>query len=230
MLLFVFTGQAWGALDVAPVEDVMTSGFFQGANRVRGYSGDGRAVHRVSTDAPFGTAGAETIYITFDPNSFVGISSPVPQALLSVTSTSGGFGADASTGTPFLVSAHGVTADPVADITDDTNPGGPIDWVTFLNSNIQPTAPESLTLVDGFGVFTFDVTGVVNDWLSGGNTTFALALTGSNDVSGVEFLHGFVNNSQTPGSTFLTIVPEPASLGLLSVGGLLFAGRRRKLN
>jgi len=42
----------------SPDEDVMTSGFFSGANRVRGYAGEKRNVHRVSTAQPFGVAGA----------------------------------------------------------------------------------------------------------------------------------------------------------------------------
>ncbi len=216
-----------GSVTIEPTEDVMTSGFFQGDNLVRGYSGDNRPVHRVSTNEPFGTGGAETIYMTFDFDASQ-FSGPVPAAFLSVESISGGFGADAGPGSPFTVSAHAVSVDPIESITDDTNPGGTIDWLTFFNDNIEQADPAALTVIDDFGTFTFDVTQIVNDWIAGSNTAFAIALTGKNDTSGGEFLHGFVNNTETPGSTFLQIVPEPSSLLLVVLGG--FAAVRRGRN
>jgi hypothetical protein len=136
-------------------------------------------------------------------------------------SAAGGFGGDASSGNPFTVSAHAVSADPLTSITDDTNPAGPIGWVSFFNNNILPADPAALTAIESFGPVTFDVTAVVNDWIAGTNTVFALAMTGKNDTSGNDFLHGFLNNSEAPGSTFLTVnVPEPAAL-LLSIVGLV---------
>ncbi len=52
-----------------------------------------------------------------------------------------------------------------------------------------------------------------------------------NDISGGEFLHGFANNTETPGSTFLTVtaVPEPTAVLLGLVGMAVVAttcGRR----
>ncbi|MFI4861796.1 MAG: PEP-CTERM sorting domain-containing protein [Phycisphaerales bacterium JB063] len=210
-------------------QDVMTSGFFQGPNTVRGYASDGRATHRVSTPGAFGVAGAETVYLTFDPADFAGITEPVDSAYLTVTSISGGFGADASAANPFTVSAHALSADPLASIVDDTNPAGTTDWVTFYNDNILAADAEALTVVDGFGQVQFDITSVVNGWVAGSNTVFAVALTGNNDTSGGDFLHGFVNNTEAPGSSFLTVttVPEPGSLALLAAGGVLLGRRRR---
>jgi hypothetical protein len=215
------------------VEDVMTSGFFTGTNLVRGYDADDRNVHRVSTDGAFGSVAAETVYLTFDAAQFAGYGGPVASAWLTMQSANGGFGGDASTGNPFTVSAHAVSADPLASITDDTNPGGPIDWVSFFNSNILPADPAALTAIEEFGAVSFDVTAVVNDWIAGTNTVFALAMTGKNDTSGNDFLHGFLNNSEAPGSTFLTVnVPEPTAL-VLSVAGLFGAvvacGRRTRI-
>lgn len=219
---------------IAPVEDVMTSGFFSAPDSVRGYSGDNRNVHRVSNDNAFGVSGAETVYVTFDSNDFSSFTSPIASAFLTVESASGGFGADAGPGNPFTVSAHAVDTDPLTAITDDTNPGGPIDWLTFLDNNILAADPAALTVVDGFGPVTFDVTSVVNDWIAGTNTVFALALTGKNDTSGTDFLHGFLNNTENPGSTFLTVssVPEPTAMAMLASLGLTFvfgfARRRRR--
>ena len=217
---------ASAATIVTPTEDVMTSGFFFAPDSVRGYAGDDRSTFRVSTDGAFGVSGAETIYIAFDSADFAGYAGPVDSAVLTVQSKSGGFGADAGPGSPFLVSARGVTADPLTTITDDTNPTGPTSWLDFYANNLLPAAPEASTVVEGFGAVTFDVTGLVNDWISGANTVHSLALSGANDLSGADFLHGFQNNTEAPGSTFLTIttaIPEPGSLflGLLACVALM---------
>jgi hypothetical protein len=227
---FGASGQLNAAVIVPPQEDVMASSFFQGTNTIRGYAGDNRPVFRVSTTDPFGTVGAETIYLTFDPAQFSGLTGPV-SATLTLQSTDGGFSANADAGNPFTVSAHAVASDPLSTIIDDTNPGGTESWIDFYNNDILPADPAALTAVDGFGAVSFDVSAVVNDWLSGANSVFALALTGKNDASGNEFLHGFLNNTEAPGSTFLTVaaVPEPSSVALsLAAATLALVIRKRK--
>ncbi|MDP2867768.1 PEP-CTERM sorting domain-containing protein [Methyloversatilis sp.] len=217
------------AIKIDVAEDVMTSSFFQGANAVRGYAGDNRPVFRVSTGNPFGTVGAETIYLAFDYD-FSTFSGPV-SAILTVQSTSGGFGADASAGNPFTVSAHGVAANPFTAITDDTNPGGSVSWLNFFNQSILPADVAARSVVSGSGAVTFDVSAIVGDWISGSNAVHVLALTGVNDTSGNEFLHGFLNNTEAPGSAFLTVsaVPEPETHAMLLAGlGLLGLARRRQ--
>ena len=108
-------GQA--ATTIPVVEDVMTSSFFTGTNLVRGYGVEtNRPTLRVSTFNPFGTAGAETIYLSFDPAAFDSYSGPVPQALLTLQSVAGGFMADATDANPFAASAHAVNADPLVSI------------------------------------------------------------------------------------------------------------------
>ena len=228
---FVASQQLAAAVIVPVQEDVMASSFFQGANTVRGYAGDNRPVFRVSTIDPFGTVGAETIYLTFDSAQFSGLTGPV-SATLTLQSTDGGFGANAEAGNPFTVSAHAVASDPLTTIIDDTNPGGTKNWIDFYNNDILPADSAALTAVGGFGAVSFDVSAVVNDWLSGANSVFALALTGKNDVSGGEFLHGFLNNTEAPGSTFLTVtaaVPEPSSVALsLASAAMALVIRKRK--
>jgi len=208
---------ASAATIIAPTEAVMTSAFFFSPNFVRGYAGDSRPTFRVSSDNAFGT-GPETVYLAFDTNDFASFGGPVASAVLSMQSVDGGFGANAGPGDPFLVSAHAVDADPLASITDDTNPGGPTAWDDFFANNIEAADAAATTVVDGFGVVEFDVTALVNDWISGANGVFSIALTAKNDPQtgngGSGYLHGFLNNTETPGSTFLTVtdVPEPTSL------------------
>lgn len=223
------------AATIPVVEDVMTSSFFTGTNLVRGYGVEtNRPTLRVSTFDPFGTSGAETIYLTFDPAAFASYSGPVPQALLTLESVAGGFMADATDANPFAVSAHAVNADPIASITDDTNPTGPISWTDFFANNILPAAPAATTTITGFGPVSFDVTGIVNDWISGANTVFAIALTGKNHtLNDAEFLHGFSNNNNAGaplGVTSISIVPEPSAAALAVVAATaLLAGRRRRV-
>lgn len=211
------------AVAVIPVtEDVMTSSFFQGANKVRGYAAESnRPVLRVSSENPFGTPGAETIYLFFD-HDFSAYATPVV-ATLTLQSTAGGFGGDAGPGHPFLVSAHGVDADPLASIIDDTNPAGTTDWLSFHQDHILAADAAARTAISGFGPVDFDVSGIVNDWATGTNPHRFIALTGKNDVSGNDFLHGFLNENNggiAMGHTFLTVtpVPEPGTYAMLLAG------------
>lgn len=219
---------------VVPIaEDVMTSSFFTGTDLVRGHAGDNRPTMRVSTPGAFGLAGAETIYLTFDYDFRNNFAAPVPQALLTIPAIPGGFGADASAVTPFTLSAHAVNANPLTSITDNTNPTGLINWLDFYNNNILAAAPAARTSITGTGTYTLDVTKIVNDWIAGTNTVYAIALTGKNDTSGVDILQGFSNNNNTlpaAGTTFLTTVPEPgsATVGLLAAAGLAAVRRRRR--
>lgn len=179
-LLTLISSQA-SALSVPVEEDVMTSAFFFAPNFVRGYAGDNRNEHRVGSDNAFGL-GPETIYLTFDPADFGGLATPV-KAFLTMESAPGGFGGDASLGNPFVVSAHAVDTDPLTVITDDTNPSGPTSWIDFFNNNILPADSKAKTSIDSFGTVTFDVSAVVNDWINGSNTVFALAMTGKKRFS-----------------------------------------------
>jgi len=214
-------------------EDVMTSSFFQGANTVRGYAVESnRPVLRVSTVDPFGTPGAETIYLSFD-HDFSIYRGPIA-ATLTLQSVAGGFGADASAGAAFLVSAHAVDANPLTTIIDDTNPGGTKNWLAFYRENILVADAAARTSIGGFGAVTFDVSAIVDDWIDGRNPHRFIALTGRMDTSGNDFLHGFLNNDNggvPMGHTYLTVtaVPEPATYAML-LAGLGFLGARLRLS
>ena len=223
--LGIMTSWVSAATIVNPDQSAMTSAFFQGTDLVRGFAGDNRPTFRVSSDNAFGT-GPETIYLDF---SSVNLSA-VNSAILTVQSVDGGFGANANSDNPFIVSAHGVDLNPFTAIIDDTNPTGTVAWDDFLTNNILGADQAAITSVDGFGAVTFDVTALVQTWETDESALRVVALTGTNDVQvGNGFLHGFVNNTEVPNSTFLTIngVPEPSSLLLVGLGSLGLLRRRR---
>ncbi|PHS33058.1 MAG: hypothetical protein COA95_01755 [Methylophaga sp.] len=223
------------AVTINTIEDVMTSTFFYPpgtSNAVQGYDGDGKTTFRVSTNEPFGTSGAETIYLSFDSSDFAGFSAG-SSAILTMQSAKGGFGGDADAANPFTVSAHAVTADPISSIMDDTNAAGTMSWLDFYGNEIATADAAASTVIDSFGAVTFDVSAIVNDWITGANTFFTIALTGLNDISGNDFLHGFLNNSETPGSSYLDVtnvsaVPIPAAIWLFGSALMGLVGARRK--
>ena len=219
-------GQA--SIVLAPKNSVMTSGFFQGGDQVRGYEGDSRPILRASSPAPFGLEQPEGIYFdftSFDPTSF---DSRTNSAILSVTSVTGGFNADADLENPFLVSIHGVGENPFLAIADDTNPDGLMSAIEFESTHIF-NAVSSVS-VNSLGLVTFNVTDLINDWIDGENSNYFIALTGRDDRSGSDFLHGFSNSSEVPAATFLTIaeIPEPSELILLTIGILALLGHRSR--
>ena len=225
-LVIFSVGEA--SMIISPKNSVMTSGFFQGVDQVRGYDGDSRLILRVSSPEPFGLGQPEGIYFdftSFDPTSF---RNPVSSAAFSVTSVSGGFNADADLENPFLVSAHGLSANPLLAIVDDTNPSGMMSAVEFESTHILNVV--SSASVDSFGLVTFDVTDLINDWIDEKNSNYFIALTGREDGSGSDFLHGFSNNSEVPGATFLRVeqIPEPSALILLTIGSLALLGHRSR--
>lgn len=236
-LLFATTVVASGVIGspvtaatvINPSQDVMTSAFFSGPDFVRGYAGDGRPTFRVASDNAFGV-GPETVYLDFSGFDASQYTAPVASAIVTMTSVDGGFGANANASTPFTVSAHGVISNPFTSITDNTNPSGPVPWDTFFAGGILAADSNASTVINGFGQFEFDVTSLVNDWVTGSNQFEFIAMTGKNDVSTTDFLHGFANNTEAPGSTFLTVtaVPEPGSFALLGVTIACAVLRRRR--
>lgn len=74
-----------------------------------------------------------------------------------------------------------------------------------------------------------NVTSLINEWISGDNTEFTVALTGKIDPStGNGFHHSFSNNTEKTGATFLTLdaVPEPSAVLFSTL--TLFAGLTRR--
>ncbi|MEM6259723.1 MAG: PEP-CTERM sorting domain-containing protein [Planctomycetota bacterium] len=221
------------ASTVIPVEsDFFTTAWSFGAPFVRDA---GRTSIGVSTPAPFLTGGApdfgfeETTYFTFNfnPGDFTGA---VPSAVLEVGTVVRPFGTGPNVSSPFAISAHRVTGDPSG--IDGALSSGAGSYIDFKTTEIG--AVEDTVSVTGAGVVQWDITSLVNEWIANGDTNFdySVAMTGRvgnpADTGSTGFFHAFVNSGEGTGTAArIIVVPEPASLGLIMIGGLLVARRRR---
>lgn len=211
--------------------DYMTSGFFSMDPAVRG-DNDGRAVNRVSTIQPFGVFNENT-YLEFNDFDWGALGGPVESAVFRIEVVSGGFGADSDSENPFLISAHSLTQDPWTTI-DPSLFSGAGSYQDFASSHINTGSVVSNTSVAGAGVYEWDLTALVNDWILNGDANYAqtIALSGILDTSGGTFLQGVVN-STNPGLTGsetigqIVIVPTPAGMISFAAFGVIASRRRR---
>ena len=216
-------------IDIPVAQDYMSSGFFQ-SDFLRGEdAGSNRATNRVTSPNIFGVVG-ETAYFAFDfdPAAFSG---PAPRALFRVENAPTGFFPDVDPSNPADISLHSLTADPLVAV-DQTLAGGPGSWLDFRDNEITTASIVATTAVDGFGVFEWDVTALVNDWIANGDANFAYTLGSSAllDPEG-DAAVGFVNSSWSgltdEFTARITIVPSPGALALLGLGGLTARRHRR---
>lgn len=211
--------------------DYMTSGFFSMDPAVRG-DNDGRDINRVSSIQPFGVFDENT-YLEFNDYDWSSFAGPVDSAVFRIEVVSGGFGADSSEENPFDISLHSLSQDPWTAI-DASIFGGPGSYQDFSAAHITSDSVVSTTSVAGAGVYEWDITSLVNEWIANGDASFAqtIALSGIMDTSGGTFLQGLVNSSNpnlTGDETIgqIVVVPAPASAALLGAFGVFAAKRRR---
>ena len=215
-------------------QDYMSSGFFF-SDFLRGESSTNpsdtvRAANRATSPVIFGVTG-ETSYFNFgfDPSQFSG---PIDSAVFRVETVANGFFPDPTPSSPAEVSLHRLSADPLA-VVDQSLESGPGSWLDFRDSEITMSSIVSTTTVDGLGVFEWDVTSIVNEWIANGDANFAYSL-GSSAILDPEgdAAVGFVNSSWVGLTDEVTarivIIPSP---GVLTLTALCVAGvstRRRR--
>lgn len=108
---------------------------------------------------------------------------------------------------PVTFYIHNVTAD-VADITIDTAV-----MSEFLNTHVLET-PAITALITSPGVFTVDITDIYNSWVTGNN--YGMVLSGAGKFASIGNANGAAPY----------LVPEPATLAILGLGGLLGLRKR----
>ena len=190
--------------------DFFTTAWAFGAPYVRDA---GRSVIRSTTPDPFLNSGGgsngpvgfweETTYFVFNGFDASNYPGPCNRAVLRVGTTFQSFGTTPSPSNPFFVSANAVTEDP--ELIDPTRASGPDSFFDFKESFIEPVE-EDVVAITGDGVFEWDVTDLVNEWIANGDANFdySLAMTGRSnlnpaDTGGSGFFHGFFNSAEGPG-------------------------------
>lgn len=220
---------------IVPVEsDFFTTAWAFGAPFVRDA---GRDSIGVSTVDPFlfdGTADQaweETTYFTFNfnPGDYSG---PVASAVLRVETVLRSFGTYPNATEPFAISAQRVLDDPTT--IDGSLASGPGSYVDFKNDQIG-AVEDTVSLTDA-GIFNWDITDLVNEWIANADANFdySIAMTGRvgnpvdlDGTNGRGAFHAFVNSEGGLGGvTARIIIPEPASLGLLVIASLCMIRRR----
>lgn len=107
---------------------------------------------------------------------------------------------------------HSVSAD-VAGITIDTAV-----MEDFKNNNVV-AIPEITASILSPGVFSVDITDIYNGWITGDN--YGIVLSGAGKFSSIGHPDGDAPYLST------TVVPEPTTVALLGLGGLLFRRKRK---
>ncbi len=219
---------------VVPVEsDFFTTAWAFGAPYVRDA---GRDSIGVTSPNPFqfdtgpDNVWEETTYFTFDFNP-AEYSTPVSSALLQVETVLRASGSYPTPTEAFSISAHRVLDDPTT--IDPNLNSGPGSYVEFKNNKIG--AVEDTVALNSEGVFSWDVTDLVNEWIANGDANFdySIAMTGRvgnpADTDSTGAFHAFVNQEGGLGGVNAQIViPEPATLASLALGALALLGRGRR--
>ncbi|MEM0914001.1 MAG: PEP-CTERM sorting domain-containing protein [Planctomycetota bacterium] len=232
MAPLLFAASFAHALSVPVDQDYMSTGFFFGPPFLRGQeSSSSRTTNRVTSPVISGITG-ETAYFSFDfdPSAFSG---PVPQATLTVENVATGFFTDVSDTNPADISIHRLTADPLAVINTALG-SGPGSWLDFRDTQITVPSVVDTISIDSFGVNTWDITSLVNEWIANGDANFAYtvgtsALLDPEGGAAVAFVNSSFNGlAGTETTARIDIIPEPASIALLGLGGAMVFARRRR--
>ncbi|MEM9167589.1 MAG: hypothetical protein AAGB48_11290 [Planctomycetota bacterium] len=216
--------------EIPVARDYMSTGFFFSSS-ADFYRGDenpsGRSANRVSSATIAGVTG-ENAYFEFDFDG-LGFTAPVQQAFFRVEVV-GGFFTDPTPGNPTEVSLHSLSADPL-DVVDDTISSGPGSWREFRDNEITVSSIASTTSVTGLGVFDWDITDLVNEWIANGDSNIAYSIAASTLLdTDFEPAAAFVNSTWSGLTNEVTariVIPAPASALLLGLTGLAATRRRR---
>ena len=114
-----------------------------------------------------------------------------------------------------------------ADVTGITT----ANVVDFKENHIVGDA-VAITTLTGTGFYSWDITSIVNGWIAGDN--YGLVVIGWDDIPGPSYTHPYFAGLPAPNPhgmapTLATSpVPEPATIVLLGIGGLVTLLRRKR--
>jgi hypothetical protein len=104
------------------------------------------------------------------------------------------------------------------------NPTATGDRRVWVDDNLYSQPVVGSAVVDELGIFSIDVTDAVNSWIADPSSNFGFGLIVEPGGSGLEL--GAIEGGN-PALLTSVAVPEPTSMALLSLGGLLLVRRRR---
>ena len=99
-------------------------------------------------------------------------------------------------------------------------------WSEYDSSNVSSILTDTSVLGDD-GFYYFDVTDIVNQWITSGNNT-GLVLGVESCPSGNSFSYIYGIGNADGAAPVLTSVPEPATIGVMSLGALITALKRKR--
>jgi len=218
-----------GLTEIPVSQDYMSSGFFQ-SNYLRGEeASSSRSSNRTTSPTIVGITG-ETAYFAFDfdPSAF---SEEVSSAVFRVESVSTGFFGDPSESNPAKVSLHSLTSDPLSSVDQDLA-SGPGSWLDFRDSQIIADSVVSTSSVDGLGIFEWDITSLVNEWILNGNTNYAYTFGTSvllepDADTAVAFVNSSFADLTGEYTARIVVIPAPGAAMLFGLGGVAALRRRR---
>lgn len=127
----------------------------------------------------------------------------------------------ASVGEPAILNVYDPGATDVADLGSSVPARSNLR--DYLDNNRATALVGTLTMTSS-GLYSMDITNLYNAWVADGNANHGLVFTAVDEGTGSTYAS---LGHATGTAPYITAVPEPATLGLLAVGGVAALRRRR---
>lgn len=209
-----------------------SSGFFFGNPALRGHEANSASTVLGVSAFPYGPGSdafglaPEVTFFGFSLSQFENLdAASVVSVTFEATTVFRNFQLPVPSGSnPVSINARGVSADPFSVIVSTASRNA------FYSQSLLPPDAAAATVVSGEGLYGWDVTPLVEQWLNDPGAVPVLAMTGEPNGN---FLHGFRNPGAfdpPPGINprlVIQTIPEPRTAAICAAGIILLQLRRR---